>query len=72
MVLIQKLLMKCLHHNVLVKALYVTSEDNFLADHLSRGKLHDFFEDAAEVGMKPDPFPTPIPEELLPMGSIWV
>ena len=68
MVLIRIIVLKCLVENVKLKAKYVASEDNDLADHLSRGRISKF---RKESKGKYEKEPTPIPEEIWPVTKVW-
>ena len=59
-------------HNVRLYARYVKSEDNFLADALSRGELAKFRSKAKQIGLKMNEESTEIPEPLWPMNKLWL
>ena len=68
MVLIRIIVLKCLVENVKLKAKYVASEDNNLADHLSRGRIKQFRKDSKG---KYEKDPTAIPNEIWPIDKVW-
>ena len=68
MTLIRIFLMKCLVENVHVKAKYVKSSDNDLADDLSRGRISSFKKKKKNC----DAAPTKIAEQIWPVKKIWL
>ena len=68
MVLIRKLVMLSLVHNVRIYTRYVSSKENLRADLLSRLKL-DIFKNRFPFV---DPEPTMVPADLWPMEKLWI
>ena len=71
MKMIRILVLHCLKINVMVKVNYIRSKENKLADALSRGKVDEFFQEAAKVGRVMEPSPTPVPSIMTPMHIFW-
>ena len=67
--LLRLLALNNLRFNRRISVRYVKSEDNYLADSLSRGKFKDFW-DKAPKNM--DRYPTPLPEQLWPIEKVWI
>ena len=71
MVLIRKLVMRCLQFNLHIFARYIRSEHNVLPDLLSRQKINKFKLEARRMGFRMDPEPTIPSPELWPLKSFW-
>ena len=69
MILMRHIVLECLVHNVRIYAEHLSSEKNFLADHLSRLRIGKFFEEAPDCM---DRNPTALPEIIWPISKIWV
>ena len=69
MVLLRKLVLKCLQHNLRIFAVYITSKDNDLSDSLSRIKIHYFRKITRNKGF--DLEPTCLSLELWPPEAFW-
>ena len=69
MYLLRLLCLNNLQYNRRVFAQHLYSEDNYLADSLSRMKFREFFRRAPNYV---DREPQPLPHELWPVSSIWV
>ena len=61
MTIVRKLVLTCLKHNILIKAKYIPSKSNSIADCLSRSQWAKF----RQLVPTADPWPTPLPQ------SIW-
>ena len=72
MILIRILVLHCLTVNMVIKATYVKSAKNDLADSLSRGKLLLFQQLARERELEFNKEATPVPKILLPMQNVWM
>ena len=72
MVLIRLLVLECLVHNVSVRAIYVSSKNNDIADALSRGQFRTFKKLISKRKMKMDTYGTKIPEKIWPIAKIWL
>ena len=72
MVLIRKLIFKCMTENVMVFVQYLESEKNKFADAISRDKISYFKQLAAEDGIEVDQQPTDIPTEIWPISKVWL
>ena len=71
-------------HNVRVYVEHVRTEDNTLADHLSRIRIREFTKEERKMKVKClgkdadlpenllDKFPTPIPDTIWPPSKIWM
>ena len=70
MVLIRKLTLKCLQHNLRIFAVYIRSKDNILSDRLSRLRLSEFHRLTRGKGY--DRYATCPPAELWPLRSVWI
>ena len=68
MVLMRLLIIECLKYNIRLFVEYIRSEKNILADSLSRGNFHKFWENATKGTRK---FPEEIPEALWPIEKLW-
>ena len=64
MVLVRDLVLTLLNLNCLIKAEYISTSDNYLADLLSRQQVAKFQSKAPWV----DEQPTPVPSELMPVN----
>ena len=69
MVLLRVLVLHCLKYNVTMQCIYVKSQDNVLADHLSRGRIDLFKSEAAPLDI--DEIPTKNPDIMWPMSTVW-
>ena len=69
MVLIRLMTLKGLQHNVRIFAKYVESGANYLADHLSRGRIQRFLELAPKTVHRT---PVSVPRAIWPIDRIWV
>ena len=70
MVLIRKLVLHCLIHNVKLKAVYLKSSKNKIADSLSRFQDKRFNKLAKKYNL--DSVPTEVPSSLWPADKLWV
>ena len=68
MVLIRKLVMNNLLYNRKVYVEYISSNDNVLADSLSRGNFKEFWKNAPANTRK---YPDAIPTEIWPPSKLW-
>ena len=69
MVLIRLIVLKCLIHNVCVFARHVVSEENEIADSLSRFQMKHFYTLTKNLEM--DRYQTEIPEDIWLLTKIW-
>ena len=72
MVLIRLLVLKGLTKNVRISAKHVLGCDNYFSDALSRMDIKRFLRLQALHGKTFEKTPTPIPQKLWPMESIWL
>ena len=72
MVLIRKITLKCLQHNVHIFAKYVPTHLNFFADALSRNQMSRFWKLAHKHDKTFVIQPTKIPEEIWPIHKVWL
>ena len=72
MVLIRKLVMHCLKHNIRVYARHLKSKKNGIADSLSRFQSQRFKRLTRKKGLKMDKVQTLVPEEIWPFSKIWI
>ena len=70
MFLIRKIVLKCLQYNFRIFASYIKSEENKVADSLSRLDFQRFWKLARKLKLKL--FPERLPEELWPVDKIWI
>ena len=70
MVLIRIMVLECMYHNISIKAEYVKSADNSIADALSRADWKSFNRLTKEKSM--DSKSTPVPETIWPIKKIWL
>ena len=70
MVLIRIIVMHSMVHNLRIFARYVKSQDNKIADALSRQQWSRFRQLTANTGMKK--FPDQIPHQIWPISKIWL
>ena len=68
MKLIRILTLDGLVHNRKLSAIYVTSKDNYLADSLSRGQMHQF----RKLGPDMNDWQNPIHVDMWPLLKLWV
>ncbi len=66
MVLIRHIVLKTMEHNVVYKASWLATKENYLADALSRLQVQRFKDKAKKQGLEVEPNPTPVPRHLLP------
>ena len=71
MVLLRKLMVKCLESNTRVFAEHVRTADNGLSDSLSRLQFKRFLRLAADKHKIMEVLPHPLSEELWPLSKIW-
>ena len=71
MVLVRKLIFKCMTENVDIFAQYIKSKANKFADMLSRDQLTDFKAEAAKDNLEIKLEPTDVPISMWPMEKIW-
>ena len=71
MVLIRAIVLKGLIENVRVFARHVRGVNNGLADDLSRDKLVHFYKLCEEENRKVASYPTPVPDAIWPIETIW-
>ena len=71
MVLIRKLVLKCIEHNCRIYPLHVKGKENFLSDSLSRMKSRLFFCQARKIHRRVDLLATLINRELWPLSELW-
>ena len=62
MVLLRNLVLSCLQHNILFQARHIPGFKNSRADYLSRSQVAKF----KEISPEADPYPTQVPESLMP------
>ena len=72
MMMIRILVLHCLTLNIHLKAIYIESENNDMADPLSRGQMALFHKNLRKKGWEVDDTPTPVPEMLLPISKFWL
>ena len=72
MVLIRIIVLESMKHNVRVYAEHVKSEDNILADALSRGQKVRFWNEVFKMGKKVDIAGQEIPNKIWPVRKIWI
>ena len=72
MVLIRKLTLQGLIHNVRIFAQYMKSKDNYFSDALSRLDFPHFWRLSHQHDMCFEQQPTSIPEDLWPMDKLWM
>lgn len=66
MVLVRRLVLACMKHNILLRALHIPGTHNVLPDLLSRLQVEEFKRLAPDM----DKDPTPVPASLLE-GTFW-
>ena len=71
MILIRIIVLKCLVENVRIYGKHVKSEDNLLADMLSRGKI-DYFKRLTKEKFSFQEEPSKLPERIWPVEKIWL
>ena len=69
MILIRKLVLNNLEFNRRISVIYLKSEQNVLADSLSRGQFELFWKNAPNNMRR---VPDPVLEELWPVEKLWV
>ena len=69
MMLMRNLVLSNLKHNTKIFVRYISSEDNFLADRLSRLKYDEFWRLAPKYTQR---FPESLPQDLWPVSKIWI
>ena len=72
MVLIRKLIFKCMTENVTIFIQYLSSVDNKYSDALSRDQISYFKQLAQEDELTIAAEPTPVPDQLWPVSKIWL
>ena len=72
MVLIRMLVLQAMIHNVRISAKHVRTEQNSLADHLSRLRYNEFRKLSRKLKKPFEGRATPIPEELWPMDKLML
>ena len=72
MVLIRKLVLSCMVNNLRVFCRFVRTEDNGLADSLSRMKMGTFWKLANKLSWSISVHKEAVPEELWPMTKLWL
>ena len=72
MVLIRIIVMELMIRNVHVEMEHVRSEDNDLADSLSRMKMKQFWKDIRRKKLSIKEHPGRIPSQIWPMQKIWI
>ena len=72
MVLIRKLVLHGMIHNVKVRAVYLRSIDNKIADSLSRFQKQCFLKEIKKQKWCMDDLPTPVPASIWPVTKIWL
>ena len=70
MFLMRKLVLKCLEYDCRIFAKHIKSEENEIADSLSRMDFNRFITLAKKRGLRP--CPVPLPGELWPVNKIWI
>ena len=70
-------LLRCLffieaHYQCQLSASYITTQDNTIADHLSRNKLMAFFSNLPQADNEPTPIPPNLPPLLLNPFMDWL
>ena len=71
MVLVRIIVRECMTWNVRLFAEHVKTNDNFLADAISRFEMDRFYRDARKLGRKYKVFPCTIPTRLWPPKAVW-
>ena len=71
MVLLRKLMVKCLHQNTRIWAKHVESSKNGLSDSLSRQQFKRFLKLAEEADKNMQTLPDKLSDELWPVSKIW-
>ena len=72
MVLIRIIISKCLDWNLRVFGKHVVTDENNLADALSRGQMNRFWSDVIKENRVMRLKPEKIPEEIWPLDKIWL
>ena len=72
MLLLRLLTLNSLKYNRRIKVKYVESAKNVFADHLSRMKLDQFFDEVRKQGKKITQEPSQMPETIWPVSKIWI
>ena len=72
MVLIRLIVLKTLTHNVRIKVKHVPGKQNIFSDLLSRLEYKKFWQHARKEGINFSKTSCPIPEDLNPMGKLWL
>ena len=71
MKLIRIIVLQGMIHNVKINARHVRGESNELSDFLSRGRIDEFKNLAAERKLQIQKYPTPIPHQIWPLEKLW-
>ena len=71
MILLRKLMIKCLEHNTRIFAVHVESSKNYISDSLSRLQFTRFIRLTKNRKPKMDSLPMQLSEELWPLTKIW-
>ena len=66
MILIRKLVLKCMQYNILFKSKHISGVKNDLADSLSRLQIKRFQQLTKQQGLVINRHPTTVPVEFLP------
>ena len=72
MVLIRILVLESMKNNVRIYADHVSSEDNFLADALSRFQFNRLEKDLKRIGKRINRHGEDMPESIWPVRKIWI
>ena len=70
--LVRIITLESMKHNVRIFAKHLKSEDNFLADELSRFQMVKFWRDVNRLQLDVNSTPELIPQELLPVERQWL
>ena len=71
MVLIRKLVLRCLQFNIRIFCKWIQGALNFRADFLSRQKLDAFHSYVKKYEIEMEPEPTPLHPDLWPASKLW-
>ena len=71
MVLIRKLILHCLIHNIKINVQHLPSCQNGIADSLSRFEMKRFAKITEQNNLVMEESPTPIPDSIWPFDKIW-
>ena len=72
MTLMRHLVKEQLKHNFRVFARHVRTEDNVLADALSRGQLQRFWDNCEKLNKQMQSCPTSVPSLIWPLEKLWL